>query len=78
MIGSGTSERQLKALSEGLDDDLRQRHKRRPLSIEGRAESGWVLLDYGDVVVHLFSLEKRAFYNLEELWREGKTVVHIQ
>ena len=78
VIGSGLSERQLSALVDGLDEALRQRHKRRPLSIEGKAESGWILLDYGDVVVHLFSLEKRAFYDLEELWHDGKTIVHIQ
>jgi ribosome-associated protein len=78
VIGSGTSERQLRALMDGLEDVMRQHHKRRPLSVEGRAESGWVLMDYGDIVVHLFSPEKRAFYDLEGLWREGKTVVRIQ
>ena len=78
VIGSGTSDRQLRALVEGLQDVMRSQHKRRPLSVEGRAESGWVLMDYGDVIVHLFSPDKRAYYNLEGLWHDGKTVVRIQ
>ena len=78
VIGSGTSERQLRALMDGLEEVLRAEHKRKPYSVEGRAESGWVLMDYGDVIVHLFSREKRAYYNLEGLWHEGRTVVRIQ
>jgi len=50
----------------------------RPLAVEGVPESGWMLIDYGDVVVHLFMPEMRDFYALEELWRDAQTVVHIQ
>ncbi len=78
VIGSGTSERQMRALVEGLEGEMKKRRLRRPLSVQGRPETGWILIDYGDVIIHLFSPEKRTYYNLEGLWREGKIVVRIQ
>ncbi len=61
------------ALRRGLrDDGVHVRHQ------EGAKDSGWVLLDYGSVIVHLFSSEQRVFYALEELWQEAKQVVQIQ
>lgn len=78
VLGTGTSERHVRALVEGLAAEAKTKHLRRPLSVEGRAETGWVLMDYGDVIVHLFSPEKRGYYNLEGLWREGKIVVRMQ
>ena len=78
VIGSGTSERQIRALLDAIRETAKAQHHRRASSVEGRAEAGWVLADYGDVIVHLFSPDKRAYYDLEGLWREGKVVVRIQ
>jgi len=77
IICSANSERQLKALAGDLSRQLKG-DVGRPLAVEGVPESGWMLIDYGDVVVHLFMPEMRDFYALEELWRDAQTVVHIQ
>lgn len=67
----------LRALSEAVGEHVSKSHE---LSArhEGISEDGWLLLDYGDIVVHLFSPEKRDYYRLEDLWSEGKVLVHLQ
>lgn len=77
VIASANSARQLNALIQTVDEDLDKRFPR-PRHVEGTAESGWVLLDFGDVVVHLFSPPERAFYNLEGLWSRSAPVVRFQ
>lgn len=77
VIASATSVRQLNALIETIDEDL-DRRLPRPRRIEGAAESGWVLLDFGDVIVHLFSPAEREFYNLEGLWSRSVPIVRFQ
>ena len=74
VLASGTSRRQLHAMSEEIDHALEDRMGDRRLGIEGYQESRWILLDYGDVVVHLFEPETRAYYALEELWGHAKRV----
>jgi ribosome-associated protein len=76
-ICSANSERQLKALAGDLARQLKAQVGS-PLNIEGEPESGWVLVDYGDVVVHMFMPAVREYYALEELWKEAQTIVHIQ
>ena len=78
VICSGTSERQIEALERAIVDELRDHEHVRPRQREGSAASGWVLLDYGDVVVHIFSASEREFYHLEELWSAAPTVVRVQ
>ncbi|MCY4106071.1 MAG: ribosome silencing factor [Chloroflexi bacterium] len=69
VIASGSSARQLRALSEHIQEGARQQAGRRiMLHREGEATSGWILLDYGAVIVHLFLPEQRAYYDLESLW----------
>lgn len=77
MIATATNPRHMRALMETLDKELRGEGARSGRR-EGAAESGWVLIDYGDVIVHLFSPELRDLYGLEELWRAATPVVRIQ
>ncbi len=78
VICTGGSERTLNALADAVKTKIKKRHKLRAMKVEGDAQSGWILLDYGDVILHLFSRELREYYRLEELWREGQILVHIQ
>jgi ribosome-associated protein len=68
---------QFKAILDEVDKQARTAGGR-CLRVEGEASSGWVLLDYGAVVVHVFDPELRAYYNLEELWKQARLIVRIQ
>jgi ribosome-associated protein len=70
LICSGNTERQVKAIHDGIHQGLKDDHGLLPRRVEGLAESRWVLMDYLDVVVHIFTPEARAFYRLEQLWGE--------
>jgi ribosome-associated protein len=74
VLVSGSSRRQLHAVSEEIDRVLQEELGDRRMGIEGYEESRWILLDYGDVVVHMFEPETRAYYALEELWGQAKRV----
>jgi ribosome-associated protein len=78
VIASAGSERQLGAILDEIDKQLRKGEKVSAIGREGEAASGWVLLDYGDVIVHLFSPDEREYYDLESLWATGVPVVRIQ
>lgn len=67
----------MQALREALDEAL-ARDEHGPIRSEGDIDSGWVLLDLGDVIVHLLSPEQRAYYDIERLWSAGTPVVRIQ
>lgn len=73
LIASGTNERQVQAIADAVEERLRGRGVR-PLAIEGRTPAQWVLLDYGDFVVHVFLDETRKHYGLERLWRDAPDV----
>lgn len=70
IIASGSSTRQVKALGERLQSNLRDK-KVRPLSVEGLEEGRWVLMDYGDVIIHIFYEPTRSEFNLEGLWADA-------
>ncbi len=74
VLASGTSRRQLHAMSEEIDHALEEGLGDRRMGIEGYRESRWILLDYGDVVIHLFEPETRKYYALEQLWAQAKRV----
>jgi ribosome-associated protein len=77
VICSGSSDRMLDALANGTMDDIRKKVKRKAKK-QGNARDGWVIVDYGDVVVHLFSPDQRDFYNIEELWEDGKVLLRLK
>jgi ribosome-associated protein len=74
VLATGSSRRQLHAMSEEIDHALEEGLGDKRLGIEGYIESRWILLDYGDVVVHLFEPETREYYALEQLWAQAKRV----
>ncbi len=71
IVCTGTSSRHNQTIADGIDEQLR-RQGVRPLHIEGKGEGDWILMDYVDFVVHVFSARAREFYDLERLWRAGK------
>jgi ribosome-associated protein len=77
VICNGTSDRMLDALANKTLDKVRETHHIKGRS-EGRAATGWVVVDFGSVTVHLFAPEMREFYRLEELWKEGKVLLRLQ
>lgn len=77
VICSAITERQTKAIVDTLTEETKKQGSR-PLHVEGETSSGWLLIDYGDVIVHIFSPAQRAYYQLEELWQHAAMVVKIQ
>jgi ribosome-associated protein len=73
LICTGASTRQVQAISNAIEETLRKDGKR-PLHIEGYSSAEWILLDYGDFIVHIFSPASRRFYDLERLWRDAPRV----
>jgi ribosome-associated protein len=78
VVCTGTSERQLKAIADGIEEHALKASDVKPRRREGTAESGWILMDYIGAVVHIFSASQRKFYQLEQLWKEAPIVVKIQ
>ncbi len=77
MLCTGTSDRMLDALADATLESARTKHRKKGRK-QGEAREGWVVVDYGDVVVHLFSPDQRDYYDLEELWRDGKVLLRVQ
>lgn len=74
LIVSGRSDRQVQAVAEAVRLGLKKEHETLPLAVEGMNEGRWVLLDYGDVMVHVFQEPVRDFYDLDGLWSEAAEV----
>lgn len=73
LICTGASARQVQAVSNAVEETLLKSGKR-PLHIEGYSSAEWILLDYGDFIVHVFGQASRRFYDLERLWRDARRV----
>jgi ribosome-associated protein len=74
VLATGASRRQLHAMSEEIDRVLQRDYGDRRIGVEGYQESRWILLDYGDIVVHLFDADARAYFALEDLWCHARRV----
>ncbi|MBQ9156382.1 MAG: ribosome silencing factor [Eubacterium sp.] len=73
IIANGSNRNQVQAMSDGVEEALGQAGYV-PKQIEGYQSAGWILLDYKDIIVHIFSPEDRDFYDLERVWRDGKEI----
>lgn len=76
ILCDGTSTRQMNAISDELLEKLKKSGSK-PAMVEGTPESGWILVDLGQVIVHIFSPDQRAYYHLEDLWREAPIVMRM-
>ena len=77
VICSGTSERMLRALADAAVDQVREQYQVKA-RIEGEPGDGWILVDFGDIILHLFSPDRRDYYRLEELWENGRVLLRLQ
>lgn len=74
IIASGANQRQVQAICDEIQEQLKKQMNAKPVRIEGYGAAEWVLLDYGDFIVHVFEKNARDFYDLERLWRDAKKV----
>ncbi|MCD8041248.1 MAG: ribosome silencing factor [Clostridia bacterium] len=77
VIAGGRSTTAVKALAENLEEKMEKDYGLTPSRRDGGREARWVVLDYSDVVVHIFNDETRDFYRLERLWEDGKNLTHF-
>ncbi len=79
VILNGNSDRQIRALTDYVRQAVKEKAGKLPYSVEGTPESGWVLMDFSDVIVHIFSAEQRDYYDIETLWGHvAQVLLNIQ
>jgi len=74
IICHGTSRTQVEALADGVIQDVKKKTGLNPIHREGFENAEWILIDYGDIIVHIFQESKRGFYNLEQLWADAEVI----
>src|SRR5438132_9775499 len=72
VIASGANQRQVQAIADEIKEQVKKQHSTSPVRIEGYNSAEWVLVDYGDFIVHIFNKEAREFYDLARLWRDAR------
>lgn len=77
VICSGSNRRQIQAIADAIDEQLSAQGASL-LHREGDPDTGWILLDFGDVIIHILGTKEREYYDLERLWSDAKTVVYLQ
>ena len=71
IIASGSNRNQVQAMADNVEEVLARKAEAHPKNIEGYQSANWILMDYGDIVLHLFDQENRLFYDIERIWRDG-------
>ena len=71
VIATGSSRINVQALADHVEENLKEHYEIKPLRVEGRTQGEWVLVDFGDIIVHIFQAEAREFYSLERLWGDA-------
>jgi ribosome-associated protein len=74
VIATGSSRTNVQALADHVEERIKETHNVKPLRVEGRTEGEWVLVDYGDIIVHLFQSAAREYYSLERLWGDADRI----
>ncbi len=77
VIGTADNERQMRAVTEAVIDAIRDEAGVKPVARDGEPHSGWMLVDFGDLIIHVFDAEHRAYYDLESLWNEAPLVARM-
>ena len=78
VIATGSSRINVQALADHVEEKLKEHHDIKPLRVEGRAEGEWVLVDFGDIIVHIFQAAAREFYSLERLWGDAARIRWVE
>jgi ribosome-associated protein len=74
VIATGSSITNVQALADHVEEKLKETYNTKPLRVEGRTQGEWVLVDFGDIIVHIFQAEPREFYSLERLWGDAPRI----
>ncbi|MBD2067444.1 ribosome silencing factor [Leptolyngbya sp. FACHB-671] len=74
VVATGFSSAQVRAIARSIEDEVSEKWHRYPTQTEGQTEGSWVLLDYGDVIAHIFMPDEREFYNLEAFWGHAERI----
>ena len=77
IICSGTSSTHVKAIEENVRKKVQKKTKQKPWHVEQDNKADWILMDYSDIILHIFQEETRSFYNLEELWGDAKNIIQL-
>ncbi len=77
IISSGSNRNQVQAMADAVEEEL-GRAGFEPKHVEGYRTANWILMDYGDIVLHIFDEENRVFYDLERIWRDGESIIKEQ
>lgn len=78
VLASGNSSTQVKSLAETVEEQMEKQFELAPTRLDGVRDGRWAVLDYGDVMVHIFDLSAREFYNMERLWTDGKNLTKYE